>query len=84
MGKDYAETSEYLSKTKTKKHKKLDGGASLVADPFNANSTPDTDTHLLSDMGDTLSTSAIWLYRHSTTDTDTHLLGDTLSISAVW
>ena len=45
--------------------KKLDGVAPLAADWANANSTADTDTHLLSDIGDTVSTSSIWLYRQN-------------------
>ena len=35
---------------------KLDGVALLVADQTDANSTTDTDTHLLIDIGQTLST----------------------------
>ena len=46
--------------------------APLVADPLDANSTPYTDTHVKSDMGDILSNSAIWSNGHSTTDTETH------------
>jgi hypothetical protein len=34
----------------------------------------DTNTHLLSDIGDTLATSLFWLYRKTTTDPDTHFL----------
>ena len=52
-------------------YKLLVGLALFVADPSNANYTPDTDTHLWSDLCDTMSTSATWLYRHTTTDTDT-------------
>ena len=40
-----------------------DDQAPMVADPPNANcTTTDTDTHLISEIGDTLSTLAIWLY----------------------
>ena len=41
----------------------LDWVAPLVADPPDANATIDTDTHLISDLGDTMPTSSIWLYR---------------------
>ena len=37
---------------------KLNGISTMAADPPNANST--SDTHLFSEKGDTLSTSAIW------------------------
>ena len=47
--------------------------APLVADPPNANSPTYTDTHILSDIGDTWSTLS---YGHSLTDTDTQRLND--------
>ena len=55
---------------------KLDEVALLVADPPNASSITNTDTHLMSDKGDTCSTLSTWLYRHISENTDTHLLGD--------
>ena len=42
-------------------NRKLDGVAPWVADQPNANLAKDSDTHILSDIGDTLSMSLIWL-----------------------
>ena len=42
---------------------KLEGVATLIADPPYANSATDTDTHLLSGVGNTMSTLSILLYQ---------------------
>ena len=64
---------------------KLDGVAPLVAHPHDANSTTDSDTYTLSDVGDTwstLSTCRIDILRNTiTTDIYKQTLGD---IEDIW